>query len=200
MATTIFRGFKVSVATLDAFLRAHGVKETLGLSQALFHHPGETKLSRLLYSILCSNGGHATNNNVRVMIPSRSPHHWSNVAYVTYTWMSIYAHRQLRLDEDLPIQVPAGFEALQDRILSFCHGIAPVNKIEDEGMMGLFAVHDEIQGMFVPEELNERKRVPQYCDQCPAMFYSPASAYIDRQDHREVYHGAIEGRSPVPEV
>jgi len=139
-STTILRGFKVSVAVLDAFLAANGVDETNGTPPFYKHHPDEDPISVLLYTKITKAGGTADKNKFRVMIPSREGYNPSNVAYVTYSWATVYAHCELRLVQDLPVEVPTGFKELRMEILSFGDGIADSDKVADEGRMGLFAV------------------------------------------------------------
>jgi len=96
------------------------------------------------------------------MIPLRETY-YSIVAYVTYTWVSIYAHRELQLDKDLPIEIPVGFEELRKEILSFADSVADIDKIADEGHMGLFAVYThDLGGEYVPPKLSERYTVSAY--------------------------------------
>ncbi|KAK5994645.1 hypothetical protein PT974_05128 [Cladobotryum mycophilum] len=197
MATTILRGFKVSVATLDVFLKAHGVKETSGLPPVPFLDPRESEISMLFHRIM-GTGSPTNVKDFRVWIPSRRPHMGSREAYISYTWTTIYAQRELLLDQDLPTKVPQDFETLREYILSFSSQVLPVSIVEGEGRMGLFAVHVDSWGVFEPEEVLARRTAPQYCDQCAAVFYNPISAFSDRQDHREMVHGASENRSPVP--
>jgi hypothetical protein len=65
-STTILRGFKVSVAVLDAFLAANGVDETNGTPPLYKHHPDEDLISEITKA-----GGTANKNKFRVIIPSR---------------------------------------------------------------------------------------------------------------------------------
>jgi hypothetical protein len=159
-STTILRGFKVSVAVLDAFLAANGIDETYGIPPFYKNHPDKDPISALLFTKITKAGGTANKNKFRIMIPSREGHDRSTVAYVTYSWVTIYAHRELRLDEDLPMEVPTGFEELRREILSFGGGIADSNKIADEGRIGLFVVYTQgFRGMFTPPTQYERAKV-----------------------------------------
>lgn len=222
-STTILRGFKISVAVLDAFLAANGEYETYGTPPFYQHHPDKDRISILLYSKISRTDADADRNNFRVMIPSREGHDCSTVAYVTYAWVTIYAHRELDMDEDLPIAVPAGFEDLRQEVLSFCGSVRDPDRLLDEGRMGLYAVHTyEIRGLYTPQEFHERAKVclnpvsnlrfavksrlteslfaqvPQYCDQCDAVFDSPHNAFSERQVHRARVHGSKEGTCPLP--
>lgn len=49
-STTIIRGFKVSVAALDAFLAANSVDETYGGPPFYGKHPDEDPISKLPFS------------------------------------------------------------------------------------------------------------------------------------------------------
>lgn len=159
-SSTILRGFKVSVAVLDAFLAANGVDETYGTPPFYQHHPDKDPISVLLYDKITAAGGTADKDKFRVMIPSREGHNLSPVAYVTYAWVTVYAHRELRLDDDLPVEVPAGFEELRNEILSVGDGIVDSDKVADEGRMGLFIVYThDIRGLYIPKECIERSKV-----------------------------------------
>ncbi|KEY72362.1 hypothetical protein S7711_10405 [Stachybotrys chartarum IBT 7711] len=200
-STTILRGFKVSVAILDAFLAANGVDETNGTPPFYEDHPDKDPISILLYTKITMAGGTANKDKFRVMIPSREGHNKSNVAYVTYAWVTVYAHRELRLDNDLPMEIPTGFEELRKEILSFGDGIDDGNKVANEGWMGLFIVYThDIRGLYIPQEFLEQTKVPQHCDQCDAVFDDPYQAFDKRQQHRIAVHGSIEGRNPLPEA
>ncbi|KAH7144343.1 hypothetical protein B0J13DRAFT_595814 [Dactylonectria estremocensis] len=206
-SATMLRGFKISVTALDAFLQANGVDETYGTPPMLRKHPDDDPISALLYTKITAASGTGSKHGFRVLIPSREGHNASTVAYVAYSWITIYAHRELRLGEDLSSEVPTGFEELRKEILSYCDGVTNTG-IVDEGRMGLFAVHiHEYRGLYNPPELVERYKSPQYCDQCDAIFNDPQSsekwsqgAWIMRQDHRAEVHGSIEGRNPLPEA
>lgn len=159
-STTILRGFKISVAVLDAFLAANGEDETYGTLPFYQHHPDKDRISMLLYGKISKIDAGADRNKFRVMIPSREGHNHSTVAYVTYAWVTIYAHRELAMDKDLPITVPAGFEDLRQEVLSFCGSVPDQDRLLDEGRMGLYAVHTyEIRGWYTPQELHERAKV-----------------------------------------
>lgn len=112
--TTLLRGFRVSVSTLDAFLIANGVDETYG-SPPL--PPGNEAISLLLHSKLGSDAD--PQKMARVIIPQRTGSNLSSVAYVAYAWVMAYAHREIDLDTDLPPHPPAAFEALRKEILGF---------------------------------------------------------------------------------
>jgi len=217
-STTILRGFKVSAAVLDAFLAANGVDKTYGTPPFYQDHPDKDRISMLLHSKVSQTYADADRNSFRVMIPSREGHSDSTVAYVTYAWVTIYAHRELDMDEDLPIRVPPGFEDLRREVLSFCGSVPDQDKLPDEGRMGLYAVYTyEIRGLYTPQEFYERAKVcfgpfsdlvhrlsssfaqiPQYCDQCDAVFDNSYRAFAERQVHRIQVHGSKEGTSPLP--
>ncbi|KUI60009.1 hypothetical protein VP1G_07251 [Cytospora mali] len=120
-SVTLLRGFKISVATLDAFLGANGVDETYGSPPFYKDHPDKDDISKLLYAKITQAGGTADKNCFRVMIPAKEAHNTSTVAYVTWPWATVYAHREVVLDRDLPLEVPAGFEELRGGIVS-CGG------------------------------------------------------------------------------
>ncbi|KAK3937051.1 hypothetical protein QBC46DRAFT_393736 [Diplogelasinospora grovesii] len=214
MSTTILRGFKVSVAVLNAFLTANGLNETEGRPQYYLHHPDKDEISALLYKKIVSKaeaaaaGGSGSGSTVsidknkfRVMMPS-VPGMDSFVAYVTYAWFTVYAHRELRMDEDLPAEIPTGFEELRKEILSFAdpsRGVPKSEKIGDEeGHMGLFVVYTYgYKGEYAPLWVYERNG-PFKCDQCDAVFTGIIS-WNKRQEHRIKVHGVKESRDPFPE-
>ncbi|KAF4462273.1 hypothetical protein FALBO_10905 [Fusarium albosuccineum] len=158
-STSILRGFRISVATLDAFLLANGVEDTYGAPPFYQDHPDKDAISKLLYSKITKAGGTADKMNFRVMMPLRESMDYSTVAYVTYAWVSIFAHREILPDEDLPSEVPKGFEELRQEILSFGDQVEDGYKIANDGKMGLFAVYTyEIRGLYSPQELQERHK------------------------------------------
>lgn len=165
-STTLLRGFKVSTALLDAFLAANCVPETFGTPPFYRDHPDHDSISKLLHSKIADFAAAGTTvdkDRFRVVIPSRAPYNASRVAYVTYAWATVYAHREVDLETDLPAEVPAGFEDLRQDILSQGdgrNGITDSCKLPDEGKMGLYMVYTfEIRGSFTPAELLDRKKV-----------------------------------------
>ncbi|KAK3316474.1 hypothetical protein B0H66DRAFT_576354 [Apodospora peruviana] len=192
-STIILCGFKVSVAVLDAFLAANGVDET---------HPDKDPISVLLYTKITEAADVTVGidkNRCRVMIPSREGNNDSFVAYVTYAWVTVYAHREPLLENDLPMEIPKGFEELREEILSFANNSD--DKIADEGKMGLFVMYTYgVRGLYVPKEVAERAKVPQYCDRCDAVFDNPHQEYTERQRHRKAVHGCREGTNRLPEA
>ncbi|KAH7328098.1 hypothetical protein B0I35DRAFT_472845 [Stachybotrys elegans] len=200
-STTILRGFKVSVATLDAFLVANSLDETMGTPPFHKRHPDEDPISRLLYSKIKTIDSTANKDKFRVLIPSKEGFNKSNTAYVTYAWVAVYTHRELNFDNDLSTEVPTGFEELRMHILSFGDGFDDRDKIPDEGRMGLFVIHAcDYRGNYFPQELYERGKAPQYCDQCDAVFDESYNSFAQRQKHRMAVHGSREGTNPLPEL
>jgi hypothetical protein len=163
-STTILRGFKVSTAVLDAFLAANKADETYGTPPFYQHHPDNDPISALLYAKIVREDKDADKNRFRVMIPSGEGFSHSEVAYITYTWVTVFAHRELAMEEDLPAEVPSGFEGLRQDILSFCNTVPEAHRIPDEGRMGLYVVYTyEIRGLYTPQELLDRSKV------CPTL-------------------------------
>ncbi|ROV94230.1 hypothetical protein VSDG_05665 [Cytospora chrysosperma] len=117
VAVTLLRGLKVSVSTLDAFLAAHGVDETYGAPPFTEDHPDKDAISVLLHTKLGPDAD--PQSMARVVIPQRRDMNRSAVAYVAYAWVMVFAHRQIQLDADLPVEAPATFEALCEEILGF---------------------------------------------------------------------------------
>lgn len=175
-STTLLRGFKVSITLLDAFLAANCVPETFGTPPFCRDHPHHDSISKLLYSRFRALGGSrdADPARFRLVIPSRAPYNASRVAYVTYVWVTVYAHREVDLDGDLRAEPPEGFEELRQEILSAGDGmlIDSRDKIADEGKMGVYMAYTfEIRGSFTPSELLDRKKVscrPADCILIPA--------------------------------
>ena len=165
MSTTILRGFRVSVTALDQFLSANGVYETYGTPPFHKHHPDEDPISVLLFKKITEAGSSADKNKFRVIMPLRHGSDTSPVAYVTYTWVTILAQRELQLDEDLPMAVPAGFEELRKEILSYSDKIPDLDKVSNEGRMGLFVVYTYgIRGLYIPQENFDRAQVSSSLD------------------------------------
>ncbi|KAJ4397049.1 hypothetical protein N0V93_001273 [Gnomoniopsis smithogilvyi] len=201
-STTLLRGFKVSISVLDAFLAANCVPETFGTPPFHRDHPDNDSISKLLFSKITEYGPAAVKNQFRVVIPSRAPYNASRIAYVTHAWATVYAHREVDLENDLPAAVPEGFEDLRQEILSHgdgVNGVKDTEKIPDEGKMGVYMVYTfEIRGSFTPSELLDRKKTRQVCDQCNATFEDPHHAFGMRQKHRILAHGSKEGTNPLP--
>ncbi|KAI5460400.1 hypothetical protein BGZ63DRAFT_424908 [Mariannaea sp. PMI_226] len=200
--TTILRGFKVSVATLDAFIEANGLVETNGAPPFFHKHPDNDPISALLYSKIAKAGGTADKNNFRVLMPVKRGFGSNRVAYVTYTWLPIYAHLELDLVQQLPIEIPNGFEDLREEILSFAQE-EPLeyNKIPNDGKMGVYAVvTGDGYGIYSPKELDDRVKVPQACGLCEMTFNDEKRAFTHRQRHRIDVHGSKEGTNPLPET
>lgn len=159
-STTLLRGFKISTALLDAFLADNCVPGTFGLPLFYRDHPDNDSVSKLLHSKIEDAGGTADKNRFRVVIPSRAPYNCSTVAYVTHCWVTVLAHREIDLDNDLPAEVPEGFEELRQEILAFGDEIEDDDKIPDEGKMGVYMVYTfEARGSFLPTEVLDRMKV-----------------------------------------
>ncbi len=139
-STTIIRGFKVSVATLDAFLAANNVDETYGTPPFYGSHPDKDDISKLLFAKISHHNPNADKNRFRVLIPSVEGMGRAKTAYVAYVWAAVQAHREVRLDEDLPAEVPAGFEELRQEVLGYGRDVEDANKIADEGKMSVYLV------------------------------------------------------------
>lgn len=194
VAVTLLRGLKVSVSTLDAFLAANGVDETYGAPPFTEDHPDKDAISVLLHTKLGLDAD--PQRLARVVIPQRRDMNRSAVAYVAYAWVMVFAHRQIQLDTDLPVEAPATFEALCKEILGFRDDSA--ESVADEGSVGLFLVTTD-EGSYVPEVLRKRREIPQYCDQCSESF-DTWDAWERRQGHRKQVHGSTEGEAPLPEA
>lgn len=154
VAVTLLRGLKVSVSTLDAFLVANRVDETYGAPPFTEDHPEKDAISALLHSKLGTEAD--PQRMTRVIIPQRRGMNRSTIAYVAYTWVMVFAHRQIELDIDLPADAPETFEALCREILGYSRDGAEF--VSGEGMVGLFLVNTD-EGTYVPETLKKRKEV-----------------------------------------
>jgi hypothetical protein len=139
-STTIIRGLKVSVATLDTFLAANDVDETYGTPPFYKRHPDEDPISRLLFSKISPHDPDADKNRFRVLIPLVEGMGHAKTAYVAYTWAAVQVHRELKMDEDLPAEVPKGFEELRQEILGYGKDTNDEDRIADEGKMGVYMV------------------------------------------------------------
>lgn len=154
VAVTLLRGLKVSVSTLDAFLAANGVNETYGAPPFTEDHPEKDAISALLHAKLGIDAD--PQRMARVIIPQRKGMNRSTIAYVAYTWVMVFAHRQIELDTELPADAPATFEALCREILGYSRDGA--ESVPGEGTVGLFLVSTD-EGKYVPEVLRKRKEV-----------------------------------------
>ncbi|KAH6894461.1 hypothetical protein B0T10DRAFT_536619 [Thelonectria olida] len=201
-AVTVLRGFRVSVATLDAFLEANGIVETLGAPRYFHKHPDDDPVSVLLYNKIVKAGGPEDKNKFRVVTPLRRGVDLSRVAYVTYAWLCVYAHLELNLEQQLPEEIPKGFEALREGILSFAkEEPLDINKIPNEGKMGTYMVFTgDPYGTYFPQEMEDRTKTPQHCDVCHMTFDNRREAFALRQEHRIEVHGSKEGLGPLPEL
>lgn len=179
-STTLLRGFKVSVAVLDAFLAANGQDETYGTPPFSHHHPDQCPISRLLTAKITTFASGATTNVVvvdktlfRVLIPSSEGHNPSRFAYVTYAWVSVYAQREIDLDLLLPREPasekrPAGFDELREEILGFADKVDDTLRPGEEGEEGKFGVYmvytNGIRGLYRPKEFEYRAVVSKFTD------------------------------------
>lgn len=159
-STTLLRGFKVSVAVLDAFLAANGVDETFGTPPFYKDHPDHDPISRLLadkVSAASATTDAVDKTRFRVLIPAAEGHSPSAVAYVAHAWATVYAHREIDLDRDLPAGAPPGFAQLRDEVLAFVPRVDPAARIPDEGKLGLYLVHTfDSRGTYLPQEFLDR--------------------------------------------
>ncbi|KAK4235215.1 hypothetical protein C8A03DRAFT_18007 [Achaetomium macrosporum] len=147
-STTVIRGFKISVVTLDAFLAAHNVDETYSAPPFYRHHPDDDPISKLLFSKISQHDQNADKNKFRVLIPTYESMPNFKTAYVAYAWVPVMTHREINMDEDLPAEIPRGFEELRQEILSYAeyakdeygNEAKDEDKIADEGKMGVFVI------------------------------------------------------------
>ncbi|CAP62072.1 uncharacterized protein PODANS_5_490 [Podospora anserina S mat+] len=142
-STTIIRGFKLSVATLDAFLSANNVDETYGTPPFYEHHlEDKDPISKLLFSKISHFDPNADKNKFRVLIPSIEGIGRAKTAYVAYAWAAVRVHREVKMDEDLPEEIPKGFEELRQEILSYSGkgDVKEEDKVQEEGKIGIYLV------------------------------------------------------------
>jgi len=83
-STTLIRGFKVSVATFDALLRANNVYETHGTPPFYKEHPDKDPISKLLFAKISQYDPDADKNKFRVLIPHIRGFTGSQTAYIAY--------------------------------------------------------------------------------------------------------------------
>ena len=158
--TTVLRGLKVSVNTLDAFLSANGLSETYGVPPFFQDHPDKDSISILLHDKIRQVNSSAKRENFRVVMPHLEGHNSAVIAYVTYAWVPIWAHRELRLEEDLPHLPSDGFDKLKEEILSHSDMESNESLSLGEGEMGLFVVYTNgIRGLYTPQEYKDRQKV-----------------------------------------
>ncbi|KAK4039494.1 hypothetical protein C8A01DRAFT_36533 [Parachaetomium inaequale] len=139
-STTLIRGFKVAVATLDAFLAANDVDETYGTPPFYGDHPDKDSISRLLFAKIAQHDPTADKDRFRVLIPSIEGMARAKTAYVAYAWVPVRAHREVKMDENLPAEIPKGFEELRQEVLAYEMDAKDENKIADEGKLGMYLV------------------------------------------------------------
>ncbi|KAK4137288.1 hypothetical protein BT67DRAFT_431634 [Trichocladium antarcticum] len=147
-STTLLYGFKVSVATLDAFLVANNGDETFG-NTPLGEHP-DNNVSKLLLAKVARFDDKADKNKFRVVMPAIHPSDIATTAYITYSWVDVSAtpdamDREVKLEHDLP-EPPKGFEELRAEILAFGDTVAAEKKVADEGKMGSHQAMDAARG------------------------------------------------------
>lgn len=149
--TTVLRGFKVSVAVLHAFLAANGLDETFGYPPL---DPDASAISALLRTKMGTSG-----SNAWVVIPQREVYNRSTVAYIAYRWIKVFAQREILLDEDLPEEAPAEFNALREEVSSFAKDSegSTDGKYTKMLKMGLFVVFTGNLS-WLPQELQERNQ------------------------------------------
>ncbi|KAI1274245.1 hypothetical protein F5Y07DRAFT_219362 [Xylaria sp. FL0933] len=147
---TLLRGFKVHYAVLDAFLMANGLIETFG-SPPIGNEYND--IAKLLHSKM---GDAYVGKGARVVVPSHGSGYSSMFAYVAYSWMHIYAHRELQLETQLPEDCPVEFEELRREILSFedDKNVKSWQRSKESGRMGLYVVYTDSQNWF-PKTLLE---------------------------------------------
>ncbi|KAK4199945.1 hypothetical protein QBC40DRAFT_280837 [Triangularia verruculosa] len=138
-ATTILRGFKISVATLDRFLEANGNHRTYSTPPFANEHP-DGAVSQLLFKKVSAYNSSADKNGFRLLIPTQEAMERSKTAYISYVWTVVRAHRELNVDEDLPAEVPKGFRELRDEIMGFGKDLSEGEEISGDGKMGLYLV------------------------------------------------------------
>ena len=153
-STTIIRGFKVSVPTLDVFLAANNEYETYGTPPFYRDHPNKDAISKLLFSRVAQHDPDADKNRFRVLMPSLESWGRAKTAYVAYAWAAVVAHREVKMDKDLPPEIPKGFEELRQEILGHGKDVKEEDKIADEGSLGVYMVVTyDIRGYYGEELL-----------------------------------------------
>ncbi|KAJ4397174.1 hypothetical protein N0V93_001398 [Gnomoniopsis smithogilvyi] len=124
MLFVIFRGFKVSVAALDAFFQANSIAPTMSIPPfepdegEQYDEPRSRQQMEFLSTRLQAAGGDAE-AAAKIFIPATEQHDRSRFAYVAYCWMFVYSQRRLQLDNDLPEAVPPSFDTLRQEIMGF---------------------------------------------------------------------------------
>lgn len=160
----IVRGLKVRVPVLDRFLAANGVDETYGL--APFYGVDPDRRTKLLR---CKIGGGDT--RTRLFIPSKVGHDETNFAYVAWAREMVYAQKEILLDQQLPTNPPAGWEAVKDEILSFSHAIDFTWSAAGHGRTGVFIVVSDERPYF-PLSLEQLNTVSAHLLLRPASTHS----------------------------
>ncbi|KAG8165847.1 hypothetical protein KVR01_004399 [Diaporthe batatas] len=180
----IIRGLKVHIRVLDRFLYNNGCHDTKGYPP--FYEEDPDEFSTLLRSRLSGN-----NSRTRLFIPARTDNDQSKFGYVAWAYNMVYAQKEVRLEEDLPMDPPEGWDALKDEILSFSTSEDTTLEAFGHGKTGIFVIVCE-ERSYTPLSIHQR---PSHCDQCEAVLDS----FIDRQSHRIMEHGSDEGFDPLPD-
>ena len=84
--TTVVRGFRVPMATLDRFLEANGTNGIYGY--APLYHSELDSASELFRSKVSSNSN-SDDNKTRLFVPYRMGQGRSSFAYVAYDWLFV---------------------------------------------------------------------------------------------------------------
>jgi hypothetical protein len=137
---------------LDAFLVANNVDETFGTPPFYKDHPDHDPISELLLAKIARFDEKADKTNFRVIMPSVEGDDIATTAYVTYAWVSVEVHREVKLEHNhLPAEPPKGFEELRSEILAFGDKVAAEERIVDDGKMGVYLVFTyDLRGMCGP--------------------------------------------------
>jgi hypothetical protein len=175
---TVFRGFKVSVSILDAFLTANNLDETFGFPP---HKDDSEAISTLLRSKMGAGAGDAC-----VIIPQREAFSRSTLAYVAFCWLHVFVQREIKPEDDLPEIVPSGFLRLKDEILSYASDGGAGLQTSDTSCTGAIGLHIVYTGNrgWTPDVLYERIRVTlrytliSSCNELSDTEYSPLCAAI----------------------
>lgn len=131
--TTILRGFRVPVAALDRFLQANGLMPTFGDPPSSLDSQTDPA-SMLLRTKLGDDHG---DSKTRLFIPFKKGRKRSDVAYIAYDWVMVFAQRQVNLGEELLDRPPPRFAELRDDMLQFADREGQ-QKVED--LSALFVV------------------------------------------------------------
>lgn len=145
---SIVRGLKIHIRVLDRFLYNNGCHTTKGYPPFYKEDPDEfSTLLRSRFSGDCMR--------TRLFIPARTGHNKSKFGYIAWAYEMVYAQKEVRPEEDLPVDPPEGFDALKNEILSFSTSEDAIFDKSGHGKTGVLVIVCE-ERSYTPRSIEER--------------------------------------------